>query len=295
MRPDFSQNSVTKQKKDEMPPRVLLHSGMRLQAVTQQSKKAIIDQRIAARQTCCYTLLWCHEKNHVSSTLGSIWPHHWKYSRNTQFVINPCLLFEKCSGVHNTRIFYFWHWLQTILLCFSQVVLWHLLQVKLYFFSFDLGQRKHLLRPDGGCWVMVWTTGGAFGHNSLFYLKITKMLRRPMQKNMGYSCNLNGTMGSMWPQTNETRNLQKCYIEIIIAWMETANKNLQTKCIVTWKLVISTFLIFNLSNKPGVKLTPWYPSRELRLCRLFSHSRKLLCLLNYLYERLVGISPIIKA
>jgi len=43
--------AVTKQKKDEMPPRVLLHSGMRLQAVTQQSKKAIIDQRIAARQT----------------------------------------------------------------------------------------------------------------------------------------------------------------------------------------------------------------------------------------------------
>ena len=27
---------------------------MRLQAVTQQSKKAISDQRIAARQTCCY-------------------------------------------------------------------------------------------------------------------------------------------------------------------------------------------------------------------------------------------------
>jgi len=30
---------------------------MRLQAVTQQSRKTIIDQRIAARQTCCYTIL----------------------------------------------------------------------------------------------------------------------------------------------------------------------------------------------------------------------------------------------
>jgi len=29
--------------------------GMRLQAVMQQSRKTIIDQRIAARQTCCYT------------------------------------------------------------------------------------------------------------------------------------------------------------------------------------------------------------------------------------------------
>jgi len=46
-----------------------------------------------------------------------------KNSRKTQFVIKLCLLFEKYSGVHNTRIFYFWHWLQTILLCFSQVVL----------------------------------------------------------------------------------------------------------------------------------------------------------------------------
>ena len=37
------------------------HSGMRLQAVTQQSKKAIIDQRIAARQTCCYRVMeWWH-------------------------------------------------------------------------------------------------------------------------------------------------------------------------------------------------------------------------------------------
>jgi len=27
---------------------------MRLQAVTQQSRKTIIDQCIAARQTCCY-------------------------------------------------------------------------------------------------------------------------------------------------------------------------------------------------------------------------------------------------
>jgi len=37
-----------------MPRGPTTHSGMRLQAVTQQSKKAIIDQRIAARQTCCY-------------------------------------------------------------------------------------------------------------------------------------------------------------------------------------------------------------------------------------------------
>ena len=54
--------AVTKQKKDEMPPRVLLHSGMRLQAVMQQSKQAIIDQRIAAKKTCCYTshvVLYC--------------------------------------------------------------------------------------------------------------------------------------------------------------------------------------------------------------------------------------------
>jgi len=47
--------AVTEQKKDEMPPRVLLHSGMRLQADTQQSKQAIIDQLIAAIKTCCYT------------------------------------------------------------------------------------------------------------------------------------------------------------------------------------------------------------------------------------------------
>jgi len=47
--------AVTKQKKDEMPPRVLIHSGMRFLADTQQSKQAIIDQRIATIKTCCYT------------------------------------------------------------------------------------------------------------------------------------------------------------------------------------------------------------------------------------------------
>ena len=34
--------------------------GMRLQAVTHQARKTLIDQRIAARQTCCYT---CNCKN----------------------------------------------------------------------------------------------------------------------------------------------------------------------------------------------------------------------------------------
>jgi len=52
-------------KQDEMPPRVLLHSGMSLQGVTQQSKKAIIDQRIAARQTCCYNVLVRYGTFHI--------------------------------------------------------------------------------------------------------------------------------------------------------------------------------------------------------------------------------------
>ena len=42
--------------------------GMRLQAVTQQSRKTIIDQRIAARQTCCCTYCFfidCEQKNEI--------------------------------------------------------------------------------------------------------------------------------------------------------------------------------------------------------------------------------------
>jgi len=51
-------------KKDEILPKVLLHSGTRLQVVTKQSNKEIIGQRIAARQTCCSNMFETNFSGH---------------------------------------------------------------------------------------------------------------------------------------------------------------------------------------------------------------------------------------